>query len=216
MFGSGTWYYYISVYTFFLFAFKWFSKSDIALYFLMILQLILLALRTFNVPTTCSLGFFTDYLNPFHWAGYFSLGMLIRKHRLDLMVRNKREFLVIDGLMTVLSLWVLYSKKIFTYFNIVSAIFCLSALVLVAASAYALASRRIAPYIGKVGTYSYCIYLLHLQIVQAICSRIPDGAFKILFAPFVGLAIMLIIIASGLFLCKKISIGNKIKVLIGL
>lgn len=216
--GSGTWYYYITIYTMFLFIFKIFYEKDAILYFLIGMQILSITLRTFGITTTYSFGFFTDYLNPFHWAGYFSLGILVRRYRIDLTLR--RYFIVsvvsVAGLVMVASLFVLCYKKIFTYFHIISLVFCVSALVLISTFSYKMANLKIAPKIAKIGTYSYCIYLLHMQIVQGVCSKIPDSFFKFLFSPFVGLAIMLILIFLGLLICKSLSFGDKIKMIVGL
>lgn len=216
IFGSDTWYYYFTIYTVFLFIFKWFYRRDVALFFFIGIQILFLTLRTFGITTTLSLGFFTDYLNPFHWVGYFSLGILIRKYRIDLMIRKRKFIIGIAGVVTSFSFCVLYYREIFTYFNIISSIFCVSTFILIAAGSYKIANLKIANYIGKIGTYSYCIYLLHMQIVQGFFSKVPAGIFKILFSPFIGLAIMLIIIWLGLFICKKLPFGDKIKMIVGL
>jgi peptidoglycan/LPS O-acetylase OafA/YrhL len=214
--GSGTWYYYITIYTIFLLIFKWIYKKDAVLYFFIGLQIILLTLQAFGIGTTYSFGFITDYLNPFHWAGYFSLGVLIRKYRIDLTIRKKRIVVCAAGIIMAITLFVICYNKIFTYFNIISFLFGISSFILIVALSYTIANFKMANYIGKVGTYSYCIYLLHMQIVQSVVSKIPDSIFKVLFSPFIGLSIMLILILLGLFICKKLPFGDKIKMIVGL
>lgn len=213
--GSGTWYYYITIYTLFLFIFKWFHEKDVILFFLIGIQIMFLTLRSFGITTTYSFGFFTDYLNPFHWAGYFSLGILTRKYRIDLRIRN-RFMVSFSALIMVASLLVLCFNEIFTYFHIVSFVFCVSALILIATVSHKTANLKSAKNIGKIGTYSYCIYLLHMPIVQGVCSKLPAGLCKFLFSPFIGLSIMLILIFLGLHVCKKLPFGDKIKMIVGL
>ena len=216
IFGSGTWYYYFTVYLLFLFVFKWLYDREWILYLLMVVQLLALALATFGMTTTLPVPFLTDYLNPLHWVGYFSLGILIRKHRLDQKLRDRRSVVPVACILGAVSLYILCSQGIFTYFHLVSAVFCLSALVMIAAIAYAAADTGISKYVEKIGTYSYCIYLLHMQIVQSVIERIPNCVAKILFSPFIGLGIMLILIWIGLYVCKKLPFGEKLKALVGL
>ena len=180
------------------------------------IQLFVLTLQSFGVIITYPLGFFTDYLNPFHWAGYFSLGILIRKYRVDVILRERKAALFVAGVISVASLFFLCYKEIFTYFHIISLVFCISALIPLAAFSYTIAKHNAVKKIGKIGTYSYCIYLLHMQIVQGVCSKIPDGVLKSIFSPFIGLAIMLIIILCGLFICNRLPFGDKIKTIVGL
>lgn len=214
--GADTWYYYITVYTMFLFVFKWFYDKDAVLYFLIGLQMFFLILQSFGITTTYSFGFFTDYLNPCHWVGYFSLGILIRKYRIDCIVRKSKWIIGTVGLIMVGSLVFLCCREIFTYFHIMTFVLGISVLTVIAAFAYKIANFKLAQKIGKIGTYSYCIYLLHMQIVQSVCSKIPDGIFKFLFSPLIGLAIMVIFILMGLFICKRLSFGDKLKMIVGL
>ena len=215
IFGSGTWYYYITIYTLFLFIFKWFYDKDVILFILIGIQIMTLTFASFGVSTTIPFEFLTDYLNPLHWIGYFSFGILIRKYRFDLIVR-KKKYIVIALLVAVISMFVLYCKEIFTYFNIISVIFCISTLVVIAGFAYKIATINIAKHIGQIGIWSYCIYLLHMQIVQTFIPIVPDGMFNIIFSPFIGLGIMVALILIGVFVCNKFKFGEKIKMMVGL
>ncbi|MBE6887963.1 MAG: acyltransferase [Ruminococcaceae bacterium] len=214
--GSNTWYYYLTVYTFFLFIFKWFYDKDIILVVLTVLQIIAIVMASFGQSTTIASGFFTDYLNPLHWAGYFSLGILIKKYRLDIKLRKQKYTLASASVLAILSAIILYCNKIFTYFHIVTMVFCLSSLVIIAAAAYRISDCSAAKQIEKIGLYSYCIYLLHLQIVQGCMSIVPDCAVKLLISPFICLGIMLILISFGLLICQNLPFGNKIKAMVGL
>ena len=213
--GSRTWYYYITIYMLFLFIFKWFYDKDIILCILIGIQMLSLILVTFGISTTISFGFITDYLNPLHWIGYFSFGILIRKYRLDLTIR-KQKHIVVAYVLTFVLLFILSFKEIFTYFNIFSSMFCLFSLVILTDISYRIASLKIARHIGKIGIWSYCIYLLHMQIAQASISKIPNGIFKLVFAPFICLCIMCLLISVGLFICNKLQFGDKIKKIVGL
>lgn len=216
IFGSGSLYYYITMYTLFLFIFKYIYNKDKILWGLVGIQAIALTLASFGLSTTLSLGFFTDYLNPLHWIGYFSLGILIKKHRFDLRARQKKHIIIIAYILALLSLCILSLNKIFTYFNILSALFCLASLIIVADISYKLAALKVSKHIATIGTWSYCIYLLHIQIVQFVVWRIPGDMLQLLFAPIIGLGLMVVLIAIALFICNKLPFGQKIKALVGL
>ncbi|MBR3691302.1 MAG: acyltransferase [Clostridia bacterium] len=216
VFGSGTWYYYIAIYTLFLFIFKWLWNRTAILIILIGLQVISLLLASFGFSLTPPLPFMTDYLNPLHWVGYFSLGILVRTYRLDIRLRAKKSILFAAYLLSPLTALLLMQLKIFTYFNILTSVFCLSSLIIIADLSYRIAVGSAAKSIAKIGTWSYCIYLLHMQIVQFFINRLPGDWFRLLFSPIVGLALMVLFICIGLFLCKKLPFGEKIKLLVGL
>lgn len=216
IFGSRTWYYYITLYILFLFLFKRFYNKDTILLLLMGIQTIVLILISFGVSTTIPWDFFTVYLNPLHWVGYFSLGILIRRHRWDRSIREHKRLRMLAYFLAAASGYFLYSSGIFSYFHIVSSLFCLSCYVIITDASYALSSRKAAKHIGDIGICSYCIYLLHMQIVQPIIYLIPDGLIKFLFAPIISLAIMLTLISIGIFVCSKLPFGEKVKALVGL
>ena len=217
VFGSGTWFYYIVVYTFFLFIFKWLYKYDAVLYILIGIQAVALTLASFGVSITINGGFFTDYLNPLYWIGYFSAGILIRRYGINRMIENnKKKVFVIFILLFIVSLSFLYVKNINTYFDIFSMLFSVSSTVLITMFAYKFQQYRTATFIGQVGTYSYCIYLWHMQLLQGLFSKIPDNIFETLFSPIIGLIIMVVLIKTGLFICNKIKGGNTIKMVVGL
>jgi hypothetical protein len=215
IFGSGTWYYYVVIYTLFLALFKWFYDKDIALYCLIGVQCLALAMASFGATPASHGSFFTDYLNPLYWIGYFALGILIRKHRWDFLIR-KRRLIIAAVCLGAISAYLLGTYRIFTYFHIITSVFCVSATVIIAAVAYKAATKCWAAHIGRIGTYSYCVYLLHMQIVQGIIKRIPEGVLKLVFSPLIGLGTMIVLISVGLFICGKLPFGEKVKSVVGL
>lgn len=216
MLGSGTWYYYATLYIFFLLVFKWFYKNNIILYILIIMQTVALTLNSIGISTTIPLGFFTDYLNPIYWIGYFSLGVLLRKKRFDTILRENAVVSILGAILFVASFLILYHREIYTYFNVVTSVFCISSAILILNITYWFAQVKASYYIAKIGKFSFCIFLLHMQIVQSVVSQIPNGIIKMLLSPFVGLAVMLILISIGLWICKKLPFGDKIKLVVGL
>lgn len=216
VFGSGTWYYYATVYTLFIFVFKWVYKNDVILYSLIGVQTIVLIMKSIGFSTTLPFDFFTDYLNPLHWIGYFSAGIILRRKRFDIVLRENRTVLILSAIVSVISFLILYKQEIHTYFNIITSIFCVSFSVLILRFSYWIAKFKVSNHVGKAGEYSFCIYLLHMQIVQGVISKIPEGIVKLICSPFVGLFLMLFLISIGLWICKKLPFGDKIKMLVGL
>ncbi len=214
--GSGTWYYYITIYTFYLLVFKWFCDNDIILWLLIVVQFVSLVLISFGISTTIPSRFFTDYLNPLHWIGYFSFGVLVRKHELHIKMGQRKIIVIASYVLAIMCFCFLYINEIYVYFHIVSSLFCFATFIVIADISYKIAVLKMAKLIDKIGVYSYCIYLLHMQIVQRFLSKLPNSYFKIAFSPFIGLAIMLILINIGLLICKKIPYGDKIKMIVGL
>lgn len=216
MLGSGTWYYYATIYTLFLLIFKWFHKNNTILYALIIVQTIALTLNSVGVSTTIPLPFFTDYLNPLHWIGYFSMGILLRKSRIDTILRTKPISAYLSAFLSLISFLILYQQGIYTYFDILTSVLCISSAILIMYITYWFAQFNVSRYVGKIGEFSFCIFLLHMQIVQGVVAQIPDGIIKMLLSPFIGLSVMLLFICIGLWVCKKLPVGDKIKLLVGL
>ncbi len=216
IFGSGSWYYYIVVYVFFMFIFRWLYQCDTVMYIFVAIHLVSLCLGNFGIFLTPQIGFMTNYLNPIYWVGYFSIGVLIRRYNLDLKLQKSRVFPLISFFVMIVSLGVIVYFKIYTYVNGISYVFALSLLVLVARLCYWLAEFKFSAQVRKIGSASYCIYLLHMQIVQKAVAMIPEGYIKVTLAPVLGMVIMVAFVSVCSFVLNKIPFGKKIKMIIGL
>lgn len=216
IFGVGTWYYYIVMYLFFLLVFRLFYKNDGILYFIVIAHFAIICANTCGFSFTPSVSFITDYLNPLYWMGYFSLGILIRRKEWDVRFGKNRWLLAVSIITTLMFLGIIICFEINTYFSIVTYMFALASLFVVANICYLASKYRASTYIRKIGTSSYCIYLLHMQIVQQAMLFIPDGNIKVILAPVMGLVLMVVFICVCSLVLNKIPYGEKIKMIIGL
>ena len=216
VFGSWSVYYYIVVYLLFLIIFKLFWQRDLWLYLFMALQVTLLILQVFGISTTIPLPFFTDYLNPLHWIGYFSLGILIRRYRLDTVLKKSKTLPVIAAVCVAASLSVAVALRLHTYFHIVTLVYALSSAALIAKVCFMLSRCNAAKQIRKIGAASYCIYLLHLQVVNIILNLFPLNDFTLTVIPLICMAVMIVLVTVGSLVCDKIPHGKKIKALVGL
>ena len=212
IFGYGTWYYYIVIYVFFLLIFKWFYKSTSVLCVLVGIQVLTLMLNTFGVNITLGV----DYLNPLFWIGYFALGILIRRYRLDKKISRNNVVLIISIVLSIGVTTVMHIYGIYTYFSLITMVNCISVSLILYRVAYFIAKTKIATVTRYIGVSTYCIYLLHMQIVQTAIGLIPASGVTYLFAPFIGLAIMMVIIFIANMVCKKLPFGDKLKMCFGL
>lgn len=212
IFGYGTWYYYIVMYMFFLFIFKYIYKHNWLLYLLMAINVVSLVLK---ITVFNNYWGELDYLNPLFWCGYFSLGVLIRRYRLDILLTKKAPF-IIGFIVFILTTTIRCKTGTDTYFHPLSMINALSFYTSFYGISYFLANKKISKYIKPIGASTYCIYLLHMQIVQTTINLIPDGILKFIFAPFIGLTIMMVIIMVANRICKKLPFGDKLKMCFGL
>ena len=102
------------------------------------------------------------------------------------------------------------------YFNVFSMLFELSFVMILLYVAKAICRFRWAQHIASIGKYTYCIYLLHMPIVQPICARLPGIWAFDLIKPLLGLAIMVCIIYVGKKICKLLPFGDSLCRLIGI
>lgn len=214
--GSGSLYYYATVYTFFLLIFKYFYKKEYILYGLIAIQIISLTLSTCGFSVTLPFDFFTDYLNPIYWVGYFAFGVISRKHRLDKIAYKNNFVLIISLLTSIVVIYFIFIREYYGYFDILVSIFCILQLIIIARFSYFISKFDSLKKLRIIGTSSYCIYLLHMPIVQGIFFNLPQSLFLNVFSPILGLAIMMILIIFGKYVCKFIPFGKKIEMLIGL
>ena len=214
--GSGTWYYYIVVYLFFMLVFGWVYKYNWVLYLLAAAHIVILCLKTCGLSFTPSVDWATDYLNPLYWMGYFSLGILIRRKSWDLKLQTSIWIPIVSGVIMIAALVGIMYFEIYTYFHIVSYVFALSLMVCVAKLFYGLARFKVLLQLRNIGTSSYCIYLLHMQIVQKAVSLIPEGNLKVTVAPIAGLLIMVVFVFVCSFALNRLPFGKKLKMVIGL
>jgi len=208
--GNGTWLYYVTVYLFILALFKLIYKNVPVLWGCVVLTTIQLLLKTNGSGIPSPLG--DDYLNPLHWIGFFAMGVLLRRQGL----RLSRWFLLGCSLVFVVAAAVTYRMGICYYFHIYNTIFTASAFFVLFAVGRWVAGTRLRNRIREIGTYTYCIYLLHMPIVQPILRRIPGVTFKAMFAPIISIIIMVLLIRFGIWITKKLPFGDKLRMLVGL
>lgn len=213
--GSGTWYYYIVVYLFFIIFFIGIRDFEAVLYALTLVSPIALLLKGagYQIEST---GFLTSFLNPLYWISFFAIGILIRKKRWDRKLLVSTTCIPIAFVVMIICASCLYIFDIITYFHIVSYLLELSAAVLVFRISFWITKFRVADYLKTVGASTFCIYLLHKQIVFAITVVMPEHVMADILSPFVGLGVMMLLITAGRAICRRIPGGQYICRMVGL
>ena len=214
--GSGTWLYYATIYFCLLILFELFAihKNEKALIACIIITALMLTFEAVDSNFGNAVGWFTPYLNILNWIGFFSLGALIKKKNLLEQALNQRA-VFLSTFVFLLSIYLLYRNWIFTYFHILSALMEYSAFIILLNISYLLA-RKPRPLAIKAGESTYFIFLVHMQIVQFLCNRLPDTAAFDFLRPVVGLVTMMIITFAVEHTCKKSKKLAQIPELIGL
>lgn len=213
VFGFGTWYYYTTVYLIFMVLFKWIQK-DIFLYISIGLNVLSLTLCTF-FEGYMALPFVTPYLNIFNWIGFFALGILVRKYRIDHKILKSKIAFSICFVFVLVGSFVLQNDWEVGYFGLFSAFVELSMVVCCLYIAKMLLQTRFSKYCFAMSRYVYTIYLLHMPIVQPICNRMPDTLLFDLLNPIIGFLVMIILIFLGEKICSCFPWGSKLYRMIG-
>lgn len=204
--GNGSWLYYITVHLFMLVLFQPIWQCTPALWGCVILNAIQLVFPCIPSP------FGNAYLNPANWAGFFALGILLRRQGL----RFSLGFLVGSLVVFLVSVAVVYHRWIYSYFHILNALYSVSAFFVLFALGRRLAGTRLAQSIRLIGSDTYCIYLLHMFILLPIFRHFPWAGLKTLLSPVLGMAIMLLLIRLGKWITGKLPFGDKLRSLVGL
>jgi peptidoglycan/LPS O-acetylase OafA/YrhL len=199
--GFGTWYYYVLVLLIFFLMFKFIEKSEILLYVCFALNIVSILLETWRLNPISQLPFCTPYLNIFNWIGYFALGVLCRKHRLDRWILKSKIALSLTIVLTIFAIILFFLLKNESDFHFITFLYKLPLAVILFYVSSWLANGK-TNFLVAVGKDTYFIYMLHMQIVQFICRRLPI-IFEIV-KPLVGLLIMCIIALTVKVFFKKI------------
>ena len=212
--GYGSWYYYLTVLVVILLLFQLLSISDTVIFICVAVNLVFIGCRTFWVKDAPIIPYLTDYLNPLNWVGFFALGIFIKKYEVYRKMSKCQYMgylaLVIFALSSIYNI----RKSVFTYFNLSMVITELSGAVVVFYLAIKLARRKLNW--RKIGESTFFIYLVHMQVVQFVSARIPDGLIKYAINPIFNFAIMIIITLGMYKVLSKWRFGKNCLMILGI
>ena len=212
--GYGSLYYYITIFLFFLFIFKYFYKHDWALYSCIGLTLVSLILYSFEIDYW-QWAVDSKYLNPLNWIGFFAGGILIRKYRLDRILLQKWIVFAISIVLLVFEFFIMWRLGVNTYFHIITPIWGITLFVFFLWISNWIADLPIVCNVAQVGKWSYCIYLIHIQPLQFIISRLPLNLWIVALRPIIGWLIMVILLMVVCWIMRVIKL-EKVLFLIGI
>lgn len=204
--GNGSWLYYVTLHLLMLALFKPFWQCVPLLLGCVAFNSFQLVFHFVPAP------FGNDYLNPANWVGFFALGILLRRQGL----RFSRGFVAGAAAVLLVSACIVYHRWIYSYFHILNALYSVSAFFVLFALGKKLAGTRLGKPIRRIGSDTYCIYLLHMFVLLPIFRHLPLPGLKTLLSPVLGMAIMLLLIRLGKWITEKLPFGDKLRALVGL
>lgn len=212
--GFRTWYYYVPIQLLcfallpLLVCYGWTAWLAI------VLNLFLLAFQSVAKYPVYGL-FITPYQDLLNWVGFFALGILARRYDLPHRIQN-RATVAIAGILLMTSTYAAVKSGIMGYFNLLAVVRELSAAIILWRISFCLSGVKYNRAFIDMGKWSFCIYLLHMQIVQPICSRLGSSASAYLLKPVIAAGIMFLLVRLSKALLKKFPYGSYIQNCVGL
>ncbi len=212
--GYKTLYYYVAVLMFFYGAFSLFWRSDPLLWCAVGVTVFMRIAGTFRWSPFAQ-QWITPYQDAFNWCGFFAIGILLKRHGgMQLILRKPVQ--VAAAVFAVFTCVLSIYLNEFGTFNIIATVRGISFAILLWNLSWKLAETRLQRGLDVIGKDSYCIYLLHMPIVQPICFRLGESAFMHLVRPVIALGIMVILIDLGRKITAHLKHGQNIQRLFGL
>lgn len=210
MSGYYTWYYYMSMLILMYVIFKFLKQNDFLLCLCIVINILAIIFTTFHSDPI--LPFITNYLNIFHWIGFFALGVLMRKYRFERVLLKNNVIFFICIVLFFIDCILLAKLKNYTYFHIFSFQYELTFFIILLYLGNWLSNLKnlICQSLIFIGRNTLFIYLTHMQIVQFILNRFPKNLTKYIIQPFVGLVIMAVITFIIKFTVERILKRNKL------
>ena len=147
-----------------------------------------------------------QFVNVLNWVGFFAVGILMRRYRLDRIIKNSQWIQCVCILVLGLGIGGTIYANEFGYFHISSLLYEMASFPIILKLCSMIVSRVKVNHLVFIGKQTLFVYLLHMQVVQAIGTRIPTGLAKDVLYPIIALEIM----AFAAWILLKISSKSKI------
>ena len=206
--GYNSYLYYLSVLSVLFFVFWLFKNTSpiVMLCLCFIINIVSHILTVLGVvPAVLKSIGLTNYLNPFNWCFFFSLGRYLRSIKIAVLVQKSRELLFLFSLLWV-ALFVfglLVEPTSFGYFSIIGPAIELVSIVIIFNVAYSLRKNEILVTIGKC---SFSIYLFHFLLIPVIYKFFGNSIIGAIIMPVLTYLLSLFL----LYICKCVSTKLKI------
>lgn len=188
--GSGTWFYFCSVICF---CFAWFKYIYMCTWGCLVsILLTVISIGASAMELVPYNEYFTPYLNPFNWIGFFALGILARRYgwlseNWGLGRKNILIYLIGATVLIGLIVWEFHINYFKGYFSLLSALIELTAFCLLMPLAILWANNKMAIDIGK---KSFAVYLYHMPVAGFLNVIIPSNAATIGLKPLLALLVV--------------------------
>lgn len=208
IFGIQTWYYFVPVLILIFILFTFFDNDwFVAVSFLFTILSLLLTQMFVDEGVNC------NYINVFNWIGFFALGVFLRKK--GTLDKLKTPLAYLFFIIAILGL--VFVDRITNYWSIQSLIFEVIGFIAIVNMSY-LIDRNIwiSNIFQKVGKISYFVYLIHMQMVGVINSRLHIEEIHpalILVKPLIVFIIIVFIIEIFVYLLDKLKLYKFMKYL---
>ncbi len=158
IYGCGSWYYFIPVLFWCLLLVRYINCWVLLIVGIVSMILSYMEIIPYN-------DYFTPYTNPFNYIAYFLMG---REYRL-----RKGDDIIVPRIILILSVFVtigfIFLFKIPKYWNPFTLLFTIAIFLIFWSILYKIPQNKL---IVKIGKLSMVLYLCHLQIAQALATRI--------------------------------------------
>lgn len=212
--GYQTYLYYLPVLIFLYLILFYFRKADFVLYFIIFLSLMSLVLTQFDFIKNIN-----PYLNPFNFAIWFVLGVLISRYDLfDFLLTISKKFALVTSLVYLIVIALLAANnKSLTYFSLTYVLLQLIAIISVIGLSN-LVLKFVENFVIILGKNSYAIYLLHMPFAGMVAFMfnrflVNGGGILIILRPIITLAITYLFMWIVSFVAEKIRLSALLKTL---
>lgn len=151
-------------------------------------------------------NYINQFFNIFNWIGFFALGMLLRKK--DLLKKLISPLItVISGVLMALFVAIagIRGEVIHAYVDITSLFIEISGFLFFLNISYLLSDCNLLVDIGK---KSFFVYLMHIQTVGIINTRLPYNVLFFILRPVIGLAVCYVVAVVFKFMLNKLKLGK--------
>ncbi|KQS48660.1 hypothetical protein ASG38_05850 [Flavobacterium sp. Leaf359] len=210
--GNGTYLYYLTILIFCYLLFSFFNKKG-ASYFFIISTIISLFLTSFDFFGYLDPYKINNYLNPFNWIGFFSLGHIMKNRVIGLIpFLNKNAPYIL--FFYFIFIWIsIKAEGHYGYFSKLAipneilgmtVIFSISSLKIFRKENFI-----------KISEFTFSIYLIHFLVFPFRIFLIQNYWSQFI-NPIIYMLICILLIITGKFIAKKVGLTKMYNTLIGL
>ena len=137
--------------------------------------------------------------------GFFALGILARKYRLDRKLIKHFWIIFFAICLFALGFYLFFRFEKNTYFHLYAIFYEIPAVIVFFYLSYLLGKCKAFIPLTFVGKWSFTMYMYHMMICQQICFKLPTYVTP--YCPFISLGVMCLLIVIPYVICKKMRLN---------